>query len=375
MKKILFFIESLAGGGAEKVLTDLVCNLNTEKYDITVCTVSDNGVYQEIISKHCKYRTFLRRKDYEAGGIKKVLYWLKTKLIYSTNPRLIHKYMIGLNYDVEVAFVEGFATKLIGASVNKRSKKIAWVHTDMNSNPYADYSYLNIEEHIKTYKKFKTVVCVSETVKESYENKFGLDNALVVYNPVDLKSIKQKSIEEIDIAPHPSLQLVTVGRLSEQKGYSRLLNCINKLKMNNNFSLWIIGEGPQKIQLEEYIRNNQLEKCVKLIGFVDNPYKYVAKADAFVCSSYAEGYSTAATEALILGKPVFTVECSGMKELFGEYRCGEIVPNTDESLERMLDNLIQRKYLLASYSCDIKRRSTEFDLEKQLNNVERILDE
>lgn len=82
MKKILFFIESLAGGGAEKVLTDIVSNLDSKKYDITVCTVTDEDVYQEQVETVCKYRSFLHKKNYRAGGLKKVIFWFGIKLIY-----------------------------------------------------------------------------------------------------------------------------------------------------------------------------------------------------------------------------------------------------------------------------------------------------
>ena len=78
MKKILFFLESLAGGGAEKVLTDIVCHLDKTKYDITVCTVTDGDVYEKRIAPICRYCSFLKTTDYRAGGIRKALFWAKT---------------------------------------------------------------------------------------------------------------------------------------------------------------------------------------------------------------------------------------------------------------------------------------------------------
>ena len=375
MKKVLFFIESLAGGGAEKVLTDLVCNMNSAKYEVTVCTVSDNGIYQKTVAQHCKYQSFLSRKDYEAGGLKKVLYWVKTKLIYSINPRIIYKEFIKTDYDIEIAFVEGFATKLIASSPNKKSKKIAWIHTDMNSNPYADRYYSGLNEHIAAYQKMDEVICVSQTVQDSYKEKFCLSNSKVIYNPIDENTIKEKSCELAEMDPNSSLQMVAIGRLVEQKGYDRLLSCLNEIKHYGDFSLWIIGDGPQREMLEKYIQDNHLEKNIFILGFKKNPYKYLAAADIFICSSYAEGFSTAATEALIIGKPVFTVECSGMKELFAGYNCGELVPNTDYDLTKMLKELIQHKFSFENYKTDIKERASQFKLKRQIEIVERILDE
>ena len=153
MKTILFFLESLSGGGAEKVLTDMVCNLDKTKYDVTVCTVTDQGVYENQVRSCCTYRSFLKMSDYYAGGIKKLLFRIKIKAIYTLPAKWIYKIYFRRKFDIEVAFIEGYATKLIAASNYEGSKKIAWIHTDMQQNPYADSCYQNIEEHRAAYRK------------------------------------------------------------------------------------------------------------------------------------------------------------------------------------------------------------------------------
>lgn len=171
MKKILFFIESLANGGAEKVLSDMICNLDSFGYDIAVCTVTDGGVYQNKVSNSCKYYSFLKMEDYYSGGLKKILFFIKTKAIYKLPAKLIYRRFIREKYDIEVAFIEGFATKLIAASSNVQSKKIAWVHTDMEKNTYADKYHRTVKSQILTYKKYHKIVCVSQDVKEIFERK------------------------------------------------------------------------------------------------------------------------------------------------------------------------------------------------------------
>ena len=327
MKKVLFFLESLSGGGAEKVLTDTVRNLDQTRFEVTVCTVSDEGIYQPLVSEKVRYRPILRQQDCRSGFFRRTLYRIKYKLIYSLPAAWVYRWLFREKYDVECAFIEGFATKLIAASSNPNSRKIAWVHIDMEKNPYAKNSYSGIEEHRAAYCRYDTICCVSQSVKEVFRNMILDDDRVIVqYNPVDSAEVQRKGMEEIDVSPNSKLQLGTIGRLSEQKGYIRLLDCLGKLRREySNFSLWIIGEGAQRQELEERITRYSLENHVRLLGFHENPYKYMAKCDAFVCSSYAEGFSTAATEALILGKPVFTTECAGMQELFGSETCGEIV--------------------------------------------------
>lgn len=376
MKKVLFFLESLSGGGAEKVLTDIVRNLNQTKFDITVCTVADEGVYQAMVSENVRYRAFLKQNDYRRGGVRKILYWLKTKMIYGFPAQFVYKWVFQEKYDIECAFIEGFATKLIAASVNPNSKKIAWVHTDMGQNPYAQEIYYSIEKHGEAYRRYDTICCVSQSVEEVFKKMFFDDERVIVqYNPVDSVEIKHKGQELIDLTPNSKLQLGTIGRLEKQKGFVRLIKVLGKLRTQyKNFSLWIVGEGSQRSELEGLIAQYQLENHVKLLGFHNNPYKYMSKCDAFICSSYAEGFSTAATEALILGKPVFTTECAGMKELFGDEQCGEIVENTDEALEKMMGKILSSEWLPEDYVDAVMRRAEAFDIRKRMVEIEALLD-
>lgn len=119
MKKILFVVESLSGGGAEKVLLTLVKNLNKEKYDITVFSIVETGIYVKEMKKYCQVKSAL--KDYsEYSNIGKLYYRIKMKLIYNLNIKFVYRWLIKEKHDVEIAFVEGFDTKLVVASNNKK---------------------------------------------------------------------------------------------------------------------------------------------------------------------------------------------------------------------------------------------------------------
>lgn len=375
MIKILFFIESLAGGGAEKVLSDLVSNLDSEKYEITVCTVTDEDVYQEKVEKVCKYHTFLHKKDYYSGGLKKVLFWLGIKLIYMLPAALIYKLFIREKFDIEVAFVEGFATKLIASSCNGKSKKIAWVHTNMLRNPHADQMYKNKKEHADAYGKYQQIICVSNSVKKAFQEKFpSQKNIYVQYNPVDEMSILEKAREPLFEKGEYSPVLCSVGRLEEVKGYKRLIQITKKLiEEGYKFELWLVGDGSQKGELHEYITKCNINCFVKIFGYQKNPYKYIYHSNAFICSSYEEGFSTAATESLILGRPIFTVECAGMKELFGNELCGEIVENSDVALYQMMKRIVSHKDYIEKYTEGVKRRSEDFKFIVRIQEIEKLL--
>lgn len=377
MKKVLFFIESLSRGGAEKILSDIVSYLDKKKYDITVCTVTDQGEYQPVIEKYCHYCSFLKMKDANGNVFQKFLFSVKTKLIYKLPAKLVYRWQIKSKYDIEIAFVEGFATKLISVSPDNQSKKIAWVHTDMNKNPYADSCFNNISLHIDAYRKYDKILCVSGSVKLAFECKFFSSKKISIqYNVIDSCNIVTSSQKEIDIEKPAGICLFSVGRLEEAKGFVRLVEMLGNLYQKGYcFSLWLIGDGSQRCQIEKIIQKYYMNECIKILGFHSNPYKYMRKCDAFVCSSYAEGFSTAATEALILEKPVFTTDCSGMRELFGDENCGEIVPNTDEALFALLEKLVSGKIKLERYGEALRRRRMFFDISKRIEEIEGILDE
>lgn len=126
--------------------------------------------------------------------------------------------------------------------------------------------------------------------------------------------------------------------------------------------------------IKEYIKENNLEKNIMLLGYQKNPYKYIKKSDIFVCSSRAEGYSTAVTEAVILDKPIVTTNCSGMEEILGkDNKYGLITKNTEEDLYEGIKKMLENKDIIKKYKQNIKERSKQFELEALIKEIEKIL--
>ena len=127
-------------------------------------------------------------------------------------------------------------------------------------------------------------------------------------------------------------------------------------------------------EIEGYLRENGISDSFTFLGYKTNPYKYVSKCDLFVCSSYAEGFSTAATEALIVGTPVCTVEVSGMREMLGknnEY--GIITENNEEALYEGIKKLLSDPHLLSRYKEKAKERGRACSTENTVKAVEDML--
>lgn len=369
MKKIMIMSNTLYAGGAEKVLQTLLNNLDRRFYDITVYSMYREEIDPAVFTKPFNYKVIF---DEPAGKID-VLRKIKGRIFSSFPPDVFYSLYIREKFDVEIAFIEGESTKIVSGSSNPKSKKIAWVHTDMIKNNWTDFLYKSVDEEAEAYRKFDEIVCVSQQVKEAFENKYGIYRSVIKYNPVDSAEIMQKAKEDIDTGFERPL-LVSVGRFEKPKGYIRLIECAAKLKSEGKrFELWIIGDGRQKQELEDLIGKNELCDCVKLMGFQKNPYKYLSRADAFICSSYVEGFSTAATESIILGKPVYTLDCPGMQELFGGEECGMILPNTDEDLYTLLSAAVTDSEKREEYTQGAVRRSEFFDVKKRVADIEKLL--
>jgi len=187
--------------------------------------------------------------------------------------------------------------------------------------------------------------------------------------------IRKKSAEPCEVLSDDIVKLIAAGTLKQVKGFDRLLKIAKRLVENRfNFHLYLLGIGPMQNELEEYIKSNNLCDAVSLLGYDTNPYKYISKCDLFVCSSYSEGFSTAATEALIVGTPVVTVEVSGMKEMLGENNeYGVVTDNDEDALYEGIKKMLSTEGMLEDYAKRAEERGNFFSTDNTTKAVEDML--
>lgn len=175
MKRIMFMTNSMYGGGAEKVLQTLLHNLDRTKYDVTVYSMHDEEIRPECYPTDVTYK-FVFGGYHGKSAIAKRLHGImgkvKGKLFLTAPSWLFYLLYFREKYDVEVAFIEGEATKIISGSTNKKSRKIAWVHIDLQANPWTNFLYKSVEDESNHYRKFDQIVCVSEGVRDAFLNKY-----------------------------------------------------------------------------------------------------------------------------------------------------------------------------------------------------------
>ena len=365
MIHILFFIESLSGGGAEKVLCNLVNAMDQTRFAITVQTL-----YSENAEK------------YLAPGIRyKYCYPAKNRINelrmrVEAAAGLTYPLHIKDDYDIEAAYLECGATKIMAGSTNKKALKLAWVHSDLQNWDGDPQAFAASTKQY--YAKYDDVVCVSENVRKSFEALYGNTVPTVtVYNTIDDASVLQKAAEPLptDVSKR-KFTIATVGRLSAPKHFIRALAAHKRLlEAGIDHELWIIGEGEERPILETYIRENRLEESAKLLGFRDNPYCMMDAADLLACSSIFEGFSTFITEGLILGKPIVTTDVSGMRELLGDSEYGLITENDDEAFYEGVKRMLTEPGLLEYYAEQAKLRGRDFKCEQLVRKTEAFFEE
>lgn len=365
MTKILFLIHDLGQGGAEKVLVNLVNNMDWSKFDISVTALFGGGVNEQFLKPDIRYHAVFSRSFPGNSHIMKLL-----------TPRQLHRLIVRERYDIEVAYLEGPSARIISGCTEPGTKLVSWIHTA----EAAARSFRSVREAAACYDRFDRIIGVSEEVKSTFLSALPTKTAMqVLYNTNESAQILRQSEEaaESGLFSGQELKLIGVGKLAKTKGFDRLARITARLKAEGYpVHLYILGIGPLRQELEQYIASEHLQQNITLLGYSTNPYKYVAKCDLFVCASLAEGFSTAATEALIVGTPVCTVEVSGMKEMLGENNeWGVVTENSEEALYRGIKALLDDPDRLAYYKKQAVDRGKIFSTENTVRAVENMLTE
>ena len=358
---ILFFIESISGGGAEKVLRNLVNAMDQSKFDITVQTL-----YREDAEK------------YLAPGVHyKYCYPAKNRINElrmraEAASGLTYPLHIKGDYDIEVAYLECGSTKIMAGSTNKKALKLAWVHCDLAKK--ADDPVAFARETAKYYRKYDMAVCVSEDVRRSFREMYGsTTKTAVVYNCYDDAEILHKAEKQVPTGKERTI--AAIGRLTAQKGFDRLLRVHKRLIDEGiRHQLKILGEGGDRKALEAFAEQNGLTDTVTLCGFQENPYPILKNAALYVCSSRYEGFSTTVIESLILGTPVVTTDCTGMREILGDSEYGLITANDDEAFYEGVKRMLTEPGLLEHYAEQAKLRGRDFKCEKLAKDTEAFFE-
>ena len=371
-KKVLFIIRSLQPGGAEKVLLDTVKFLK-DRYSITVYLcyefIDDHSSYVEEMRKLVEVRTLIKYKK-SGSWIARLPYRFNSRLTLFKwdvmTPEQVYKSALGNEeFDIMISYLEGLSTRILSGAPKDKKNVFAWVHTDMNRNPWSLEDYKCQSDEQNAYRRFDKIFAVSNDVAQSIKLKYGMD-AEFVQNVVDDSAIKEKGDHGCPFSKANCMQLVAVGTHAAVKGYDRLIRALRVMKDEGyRFQMHFVGSGKETTALMVLRDELDLTDDIVFEGRQSNPYPYIKNADLTICSSHAEGFSGATVESLILGTPVLTTDCAGMKDIFGNNGfCGLIVENSDAGLINGLRKCLSNPSYVNELAEGAKKRGADFSTEK-----------
>lgn len=364
-KKILFVIDSLNCGGAEKSLVSLLNLLDYSKYDVDLFMYSRGGLFEKMLPNEVNVLEKIPFQNKIDNSIFKNftelnLKFIISKLLFSLRVRVLknihgaelfwksfNKCVDDLDgyYDVAIAYNQGFATYFVANKV-KAKKKLAWVNINYKLAGY------NEKFDIKSYEKFDNIIAVSDTVKNSLCDCFAsLSSRIkVIYDINNSELIKKLSLEECDYFKRENvIRIVTVGRLVHQKGYNIAVEAAKILKQNDiNFEWLVLGEGAERKNIEIVIDELGVQNEFVLLGAKENPYPYIKSADIYVQTSKFEGFGLAIAEARMLNVPVVTTNFDCVYDQMVQEKNGLVVDMDARSVANGIMRLINDKELYSN---------------------------
>lgn len=385
-KKLLFVIDSLGSGGAEKSLVTLLSMIDYDKYEVDLQLFSMGGVFEQFLSDQVKvlpkleYFTFASRSIVSqvlSCDVKKLI----ARVLYSLSLRrknLTHTDRAMFfwqnasecfakprkRYDVVIAYGQGVPTFYVADKITA-DKKVAWVNASlMFSGRVKQYN----QEY---YLKFDLIVPVSNSAKEILANNFptlkpkmNVVKDILDENFIKLMANKEKSLEiKCDLPV-----LLTVARLNNRhKGYDITLEVCRILHNRGvAFRWYAIGEGPYRHEMERYIAEHGLQDTFILLGTKANPYPYFKACDLYVQTSRHEGFGLSIAEARILNKPVVTTEFDAVWNQMVQGKNGVVVPQNPEAVADAIEDLLKHPEKMKAISDYQKseKKSNKEELEK-----------
>ena len=214
------------------------------------------------------------------------------------------------HYDLAVAFLEGGAAYYVAEHV-KADKKAAVLHVDYSRAGY----FPSLDK--SCYDRFDRIFSVSEEVRQSFLQVYPelKEKTALLYNIIDQEEIREKAEGEGFTDDYTGVRILTVGRLTPQKGYDFAIDVLEELKKKGLPVRWyVVGEGPLREVLEGQIREKGLEKDFLLLGAKENPYPFMKQCQIYAHLTRFEGKSIAIQEALTLGCACIASDCSGNRE-------------------------------------------------------------
>lgn len=336
--RIFFFIGSMFGGGAERVISILANHYAGKGWNVEIVLLLNNRVEYELNPKIKIIDLTQKKKSY----VKSLPFWLYQirKYVKETKPDRIVSFIGRINILVLTACM-GLNVPIIVSERNDprldgRGKFTLW---------YCNWCY----------RQAKSIIFQTQYAQSCFSRRLE-EKSVIIPNPIHI-SVKPQEPEGYEI--------VTAGRLMQQKNHEMLINAFSKVKeAYPQASLKIYGEGALKEILQKQIDSMGLHESVILCGNVDDLHERIVGKAAFVLTSEFEGLSNALLEAMMLGLPCISTDYSGVDEIMEDGVNGIIVPKNDiDKLAKKIIYLLKEKDVRQEIVNNARKKSQKFEMD------------
>lgn len=372
MTKICFLINSMRGGGAERVVSILLENLSRTDREFFLIVLEDKFNYKIPNDvKIIKIFSSLQNNFKIFFGI--FLGTIKLKKIIKNN-----------QIDVVMSFLERSNYINILAKILLSPHK-AYINERCNpSECYSDKSLkslFNLFSIKRLYNKADLIIVNSFGVKKTLVKDFSIDSKgiKVIYNPIDIEKIQdlsQAPLAENYQKIFQSPVVINIGGFIKEKGQEHLIKVFKEVKKKlPEVKLLILGEGELENFLKSLTKKLYLENDVLFLGWQENPFNFLAQAKVFVLSSLSEGFPNVLVEAMVCRTPVISTTCqSGSNEIIENKKNGLLVPVGDEkNLTKTILQLLNNSSLVKKLSQEGEKRAKDFSVKNIIDKYEELL--
>ncbi|HDR7516903.1 glycosyltransferase [Bacillus mobilis] len=392
-KKILFMVINMNIGGTEKALLNMVAEIPKEKYEVTILMLEKKGDFLNFIPKGVRIEYV---KDYEemqyilnkptrlviADFIKqrKIVKALQLTVLYVISKimkerSVIFKYCLQnyegayKNYDIAIAYAGpmDFISYFVANKVEAR-RKIQWIHFDIEKI-YFNKHFVN-----KVYKKFQHVFVVSDLGKMKLTQTVPelINKTETFLNIISPEMICKMANEGIGFADDfEGVRILTVGRLSIEKGQDLTISVLAKLKEAGfNVRWYCIGDGKERGMYEKLVENYDVQGDYIFLGAVSNPYPFMKQCDLYVQPSRYEGYCITLAEARCFNNPIISTDFTGASEQIIHNHNGLIVQFDEQQMYDSIVQILSDKLLDGRLRKNIEKEVV--DTRKELKKLYRI---
>ena len=385
--RVLLLLSSLHGGGAERVAVHVMNRIDPRRFDMRMGLLRAAGPYMDQVDMDRVLVAPDGEKHFNYDGPNSAQYTTGKVLGSAIRAPLAFRQMIReAQPDVVMSFLKGtnllawLATPKLSRSrpkwIAREGNNVLDVVNEESPNPLAAKLSLGITR--KAYRGADVVLANSSDMAEGLVKDLSLDPAQMrmINNPIAVDVIRELASEPLPGAPKRPF-ILTAGRLEYQKAHEVLLKAFAKSGLARSHALVILGKGSRLAELHTLAARLGIGEYVRFIGFVANPYAWMAKADLFVLPSRWEGFPTVAAEAMASGAPLLLSDCKfGPRDVIEPGVSGELFPvdNVDamaDSMARLIADPARRAALAQAGS----ERVGRFDVETMVQHYARMFEQ